>query len=90
MLAGDVFVYHEGAVSFSEDRSALTESAGKTLADLHPDYVRKVREFAARDEASALRAAVDDACTDLKLFKRECSTWPPHHRSGRLLKERPI
>ncbi len=61
VLAGDVFVYHEGAVSFSEERSALTESAGKTLADLHPDYVRKVREFAARDEASALRAAVDDA-----------------------------
>jgi GT2 family glycosyltransferase len=61
VLAGDVFVYHEGAVSFSEERSALTESAGKTLADLHPDYVRKVREFAARDEARALRAAVDGA-----------------------------
>jgi len=61
VLAGDVFVYHEGAVSFSEERSALTESAGKTLADLHPDYVRKVRDFAARDEAGALRAAVDEA-----------------------------
>jgi len=61
VLAGDVFVYHEGAVSFSEERSALTESAGKTLADLHPDYVRKVREFTAGDEASALRAAVDGA-----------------------------
>jgi hypothetical protein len=61
VLAGDVFVYHEGAVSFSEERSALTESAGKTLADLHPDYVRKVHEFVARDPASALRAAIDSA-----------------------------
>jgi len=61
VLAGDVFVYHQGAVSFSEERSALTETAGKTLADLHPDYVRKVREFTARDTTSALRAAVDGA-----------------------------
>jgi GT2 family glycosyltransferase len=61
VLTGDVFVYHEGAVSFSEERSVLTESAGKTLADLHPDYVRRVREFIARDPAGALRAAVDDA-----------------------------
>jgi GT2 family glycosyltransferase len=61
VLAGDVFVYHEGAVSFAEERPALTENAGKALADLHPDYVRKVREFVMRDPASALRAAVDGA-----------------------------
>jgi len=61
VLAGDVFVYHEGAVSFSEERSVLTENAGKALADLHPDYVRKVREFVVRDPASALRSAVDGA-----------------------------
>jgi len=61
VLAGDVFVYHEGAVSFSEERPVLTENAGKALADLHPDYVRKVHEFVMRDPASALRAAVDGA-----------------------------
>jgi GT2 family glycosyltransferase len=61
VLAGDVFVFHEGAVSFSEERSALTENAGKALAGLHPDYVRKVREFVARDPANALRAAIDSA-----------------------------
>jgi GT2 family glycosyltransferase len=61
VLAGDVFVYHEGAVSFSEERPALTETAGKALADLHPEYFRKVREFIVRDPASALRAAVDGA-----------------------------
>jgi GT2 family glycosyltransferase len=61
ILAGDVFVFHEGAVSFSGERAALTETAGKTLADLHPDYVRNVREFVLRDPAAELRAAVDQA-----------------------------
>jgi GT2 family glycosyltransferase len=61
VLAGDVFVFHEGSVSFSEERSALTENATKTLADLHPDYIRKVREFVTRDPARELRAAVDSA-----------------------------
>ena len=61
LLAGDVFVFHEGAVSFSDERAALTANAGKTLEDLYPDYVRRVRDFVARDEGSALRAAVDSA-----------------------------
>jgi len=61
VLAGDVFVYHEGAVSFSGERLALTENAGKTLAELYPDYVRKVREYVIRDPATTLRAAVDSA-----------------------------
>jgi len=61
VLAGDVFVFHEGSVSFADERAALTMNAGKTLADLYPDYVRKVREFVTRDLASALRAAVDGA-----------------------------
>ena len=61
VLAGDVFVYHEGAVSFSGERLALTENAGKTLVELYPDYVRKVRDYVAHDPASTLRAAVDSA-----------------------------
>ena len=61
VLAGDVFVYHEGAVSFSGERLALLETAGKLLADLYPDYLRKVREHIRRDPAGTLRAAVDDA-----------------------------
>ncbi len=61
VLAGDVFVYHEGAVSFSGERLALTETAGKTLADLYPDYLRRVREYVRHDPAGTLRAAVDSA-----------------------------
>jgi GT2 family glycosyltransferase len=61
VLAGDVFVYHEGAVSFSGERLALTENAGKMLVELYPDYLRKVREFLRYDPAGTLRAAVDSA-----------------------------
>ena len=65
VLAGNVFIFHEGAVSFSGERVALTLQAGKTLADMYPDYVRQVREFVTRDPASALRAAVDRARVEL-------------------------
>jgi SAM-dependent methyltransferase len=65
VLAGDVFIFHEGAVSFSGERVALTLHAGKTLADMYPDYVRQVREFVTCDPASALRAAVDRARVEL-------------------------
>ena len=61
VLAGDVFVYHEGAVSFSGERLALTTNAGKLLMNLHPDYLRKVRAYVQHDPAGTLRAAVDSA-----------------------------
>ena len=61
VLAADMFVFHEGSVSFSDERGALTLRAGKTLADMYPDYFHKVREFITRDPAGALRAAVDSA-----------------------------
>jgi GT2 family glycosyltransferase len=61
VLAGDVFVYHQGAVSFSDERPALTQAAEKALLEAHPDYVRQVREFVTHDPAGALRDAVDRA-----------------------------
>src|SRR5262249_39452413 len=35
VLAGDVFVYHEGSVSFSVERFALQAAATKALVDAH-------------------------------------------------------
>ena len=61
VLAADVFVFHQGAVSFSEERAAQTQIATSTLLDLHPGYVRRVREFIVRDPLGAFRAAVDSA-----------------------------
>jgi len=66
VLAGDVFVYHEGAVSFSGERLELTTNAGKTLMDLYPDYMRKVNEFVRHDPPGTLRAAVDNARISLR------------------------
>jgi len=59
VLAGDVFVYHEGSVSFSEERLALQATAGKVLVEAHPDYPAKVHEFLVADPAHALRCAID-------------------------------
>jgi GT2 family glycosyltransferase len=61
ILAADVFVYHEGSVSFSDERFDLVKAAAPTLIALHPEYPLRVHEFVERDEAGALRAAVDRA-----------------------------
>lgn len=63
LLAADVFVYHEGAVSFSAERSALTEAATRALLEAHPEYTGEVQRFVAADPALALRSAIDAART---------------------------
>jgi GT2 family glycosyltransferase len=59
VLAGDVFVFHEGAVSFSEERVERAEIALRALLEVHPDYLRLVHDFNLHDPAHALREAVD-------------------------------
>jgi GT2 family glycosyltransferase len=61
VLAGDVFIYHEGSVSFSDERFALMKAASAALLAAHPDYTRRVHEFIIADPAAGLRAAVDNA-----------------------------
>jgi GT2 family glycosyltransferase len=61
VLAGDVFVYHEGAVSFSSEREQLTQAAGKALAAVHPEYPGWVQDFRLLDSTAPLRHAVDHA-----------------------------
>jgi len=61
VLAGDVFVFHAGSVSFSEQRFALQEAATRALLEAHPDYPQKIHDFLARDPARALRQAIDRA-----------------------------
>lgn len=61
VLAGDVFVFHEGAVSFSGERSERATAALQALLDVHPDYLRLVRDFSLRDPPNTLREAVDAA-----------------------------
>jgi GT2 family glycosyltransferase len=61
VLAADVFVFHEGAVSFAAERAERTIAAGEIISRLHPDYPHKVRTFVVADPARPLRHAVDVA-----------------------------
>ena len=61
VLAGDVFVFHRGAVSFAESRAPQLERSAAALLEAHPEYGRIVQEFVARDPAAGLRQAIDDA-----------------------------
>jgi GT2 family glycosyltransferase len=61
VLAGDIFLYHEGSVSFSDERFELMKAASAALLAAHPDYTRRVHEWIIADPAAALRSAVDNA-----------------------------
>jgi GT2 family glycosyltransferase len=61
VLAGDVFVFHEGAVSFTDERSERAQAALQALLEVHPDYPRLVGDFSLRDPPGTLREAVDAA-----------------------------
>jgi hypothetical protein len=59
LLACDVFVYHEGGVSFSQERADLMKAAAGALLALHPDYDERVRAFIERDPVQPARSSVD-------------------------------
>ena len=61
VLAGDVFVFHEGAVSFALERSERMRAALAALLEIHPDYLDRVHAFVATDPIRPLRDAVDAA-----------------------------
>lgn len=61
VLACDVFVFHEGGVSFAEERLARLQPATDALLAVHPEYAQKVHDFMAADPAGRWRAQVDAA-----------------------------
>lgn len=61
VLAADMFLYHEGSVSFSDERFELIKAATTALLAAHPDYTSRVHEFIKADPVAELRAAVDNA-----------------------------
>ena len=61
VLAADVFVFHEGSVSFSEDRFELMRRNARLLLEVHPEYSRVVHEYIRADPAAPLRARIDRA-----------------------------
>jgi GT2 family glycosyltransferase len=61
LLAADVFVFHQGEVSFGASSTARKAGAQAIVDRLHPDFPALVRDFTSREPARPLRAAVDIA-----------------------------
>lgn len=59
VIAADVFVYHQGSVSFGADRLRRTQIAEQVMVELHPEYPSLVAAFIREDPLQGLRARVD-------------------------------
>ncbi|WP_068635212.1 glycosyltransferase [Thauera butanivorans] len=59
VLCADVFVFHEGSVSFGSERIELVPRAAAALLALHPDYEQRVSAFMKDDPLRGLRDAID-------------------------------
>lgn len=64
-LAADVFVYHQGGVSFSSETQELIQAAEKIMVEKHPTYTSEVMMFLARDPLCPYRDLVDDALAQI-------------------------
>ena len=61
VLCADVFVYHQGSVSFGAESGGLMASAETVMAELHPDYPALVMRFLRADPLRVLRDNVTQA-----------------------------
>jgi len=61
LLCADVFVYHQGGVSFSNEAEELCAAAQQKLKEQHPHYFTLVGDFCARDPVRILRRHIDTA-----------------------------
>jgi GT2 family glycosyltransferase/glycosyltransferase involved in cell wall biosynthesis len=59
VLAADVFVFHEGEVSFGEGSTARKQAAQAIVDARHPEFQPMLRDFLDRDPVRALRRSVD-------------------------------
>lgn len=94
VLAADVFVFHEGSVSFGDERFSLMRAAELALIERHPDYNDLVREHLLIDPARRLRHSVDvararvgpdEACAVLAEQDQERATFADALRGARSL-----
>ncbi|MFZ2208254.1 MAG: glycosyltransferase [Porticoccaceae bacterium] len=61
VVCADVFVYHEGSVSFGAERAQRVAVAGAVMQQLHPEYDPLVADFVRADPLRPLRDAVSRA-----------------------------
>ncbi|MDD3651871.1 glycosyltransferase [Immundisolibacter sp.] len=55
VLAADVFVFHEGSISFGAEREGLMAAGTEVMNRLHPEYHEQVMAFLRADPARRLR-----------------------------------
>ncbi len=49
LISPNIYAYHEGEVSFGDDKQALVESAMQVIDELHPNYHADVQKFIQQD-----------------------------------------
>lgn len=57
VLCADTYVYHEGGVSFRDEREALMRAGGSMLEKMHPDYPELIQAHLHEDPAAPYRRA---------------------------------
>ena len=65
ILCADLFVYHEGGVSFGEEAASLQANAMAVIAERYPDYERHIAAFIEKDPLEPARYAVDISRRDV-------------------------
>ncbi|MCL4690163.1 MAG: glycosyltransferase, partial [Burkholderiales bacterium] len=59
LLAADVFVFHEGEVSFGQGAAGIREAAQRVIDARHPEFQPRLADFLAREPVRPLRRAAD-------------------------------
>lgn len=59
LLCADVFVYHQGGVSFGSETKALCAEAERSILERYPYYLGLIGHYCNRDPARILRRRVD-------------------------------
>lgn len=55
IITPNLYAFHEGGVSFSSSKQALTEHAFKAIAELHPEYHLDIQRFILADPLKSVR-----------------------------------
>jgi GT2 family glycosyltransferase len=80
LLATNVFVFHEGGVSFSDQKKARVENALRVLDDRYPDYHREVHQHIKDNPARSVREKIQ---LDLLVHNnRKKILYVTHHLGG--------
>ncbi len=58
-LATDIFIFHEGGVSFGAEANELKANAQKIIDERYPDYGESIQRWIHQDPSLAYRLAVD-------------------------------